>query len=111
MYRGVFWREIDLDNLCRNYEIERSRYEYTYLDEDNKDEQKPLTEINNGLKIVIGSIKRFLRNLIQSIKNFIQLKITFSIYVNRVTTSVDNVARQYHVSLLSGWMIITETQV
>ena len=71
MYRDVFWREIDLDNLCRNYEIERSEYEYTYIDEDNKDEKNPLTKINDGLKIVIGSIKRFLRNLIQSVKNFL----------------------------------------
>ena len=69
MYRDVFWRSIDLDNLCRNYVIERSRYEYTYFDEDNKGEENALTRINNGFKIAIGNLKRFLRNLVQSVKN------------------------------------------
>ena len=69
MYRDVFWRSIDLDNLCRNYVIERSRYEYTYFDEDNKGEENALTRINNGFKIAIGNLKRFLRNLVQLVKN------------------------------------------
>ena len=69
--RDVFLREDDLDNLCYNYVIERSKYENTYDIDDTKTNKNPLTRINNGIKVVIGNIKRFLRNLVQSIKNYI----------------------------------------
>ena len=77
-------RENDLENLCQNYIAERSKYdteyqfswrrsdyENTYSVEDTIEQKNPLTRINNGLKIVIRTIKSFVRNLVQSIKNYI----------------------------------------
>ena len=51
--------------------IERSKYENSYGIDDTKINKNPFTRVNNGLKIVINNIKRFLRNLVQSIKNYI----------------------------------------
>ena len=70
-YRDVFLREADLDNLCYNYVIERSKYENSYDVHDIKKNKNPLRQINDGAKIVIRRVKIFLRNLIRSIKNFI----------------------------------------
>ena len=67
----MFLRESDLDNLCYSYVIERSEYENSYGIDDTKISQNPLTRVNNGLKIVIGNIKRFFRSLVQSAKNYI----------------------------------------
>ena len=77
-------RENDLENLCQNYIEERSKYdteykfswkrsdyENTYSVEDTIEQKNPLTRINKGLKIVIRTIKSFVRNFVQSIKNYV----------------------------------------
>ena len=77
-------RENDLENLCQSYIAERSKYdteyqfswkrsdyENTYTVGDTKDKKNALTRINDGLIIIIRSIRRFLQNLLESINNYL----------------------------------------
>ena len=54
-------------NLC----WERSDYENTYTVGGTKDKKNTLTRVNDGLIIVIRSLRRFLRNILESINNYL----------------------------------------